>query len=45
MVARFGHYEKVHLKGLTLVEKQALHCTLYQAGFKPVGQHAAKYIL
>ncbi len=41
----YGHLEKVYFEGLASVEKQALHCSAYQAGFKPVPHDRASYIV
>ncbi len=42
---QYSYLQKVYLEGLTNVEKQAIHCTSYQAGFKPVTHGMAQYIV
>ena len=41
----YGHLERIYFEGLTNVEKQAIHCSAYQVGFKPVPHDRAKYIV
>jgi len=41
----YGHLEKIYFEGMSSVEKQALHCSAYQVGFKPVAHDRAEYIV
>ena len=41
----YEYLEKVYFEGMTSIEKQALHCSAYQVGFKPVQHDRASYII
>ncbi len=42
---QYSYLQKVYLEGLMNVEKQAIHCNSYQAGFKPVTHGMAQFIV